>query len=184
MEWQNLTVRPEYLALKMQVRDIAYAFSVEKKESKLDFIYNVLIANGLLQKYNERYYMPTDKLLEFAFVPSFYITTKEQRRALVFQTHFTKEDLMTIFGGSLRGLIMFRAMVRNGYVRLDDGKRYRIDATLGERLADGVEVIPITRVWETKEVEADGPTEVDYVDTEAVQEEATERTGLLSGGVD
>ena len=181
MEWQQLQVRPEYLTKKMQVRDLMYAFGQKNLKGKLNYIYDILIANGLVTRWNERYYLPTKKLLEFAFVPAMFNTSKEQRRTLVVNGHFTKEDVITIFGGGLKGETMFHALVRNGYMRQDDGRRYRITQELGERLADGLEMIPFVRVWETVEENFTREEVVDANsdDVQEVEEVVEEQVGLL-----
>lgn len=141
-------INPQFLCHRMQLRDLKHAFNIGSGDT--DYIYNVLIRNGLIVKHNERYFLPTDLLLDFAFVPSIYWTTKEQRRFFVFSSFFTKEDILTIFGGGLKGEALFKAMIRNNYLRLDAGRRYRLAEELGERMAEGDEQITFNRVWEER----------------------------------
>jgi hypothetical protein len=116
----------------MTKRDIQSAFTY--KGNVVDFIYKVLIEEGYLQRHSDRWYKPTEKLLDLALVPPIYEMNEMQRRFLQAHTSFTKEDLTSSFDGNQQ---IIKALMRRGSIKLDADRRYRLGDAFAELLADG-----------------------------------------------
>jgi len=127
-----------FICPKMQIRDIRNAFDIGKI-SPLAYTYE-LIGEGYLRKVSDRYYAPTEKLIEFITPPSI-VLTDHQKRYLANNTTFYWRDLETIFGNEL----IPKALLRIGYIKLEDSKRYKKDSRLDDLLAEGEEILCLSR---------------------------------------
>jgi hypothetical protein len=113
--------------------DIQYAFGLERKAIKT-YIYEKLIANGYVTKKSDRWFKPTEKLLNLAFLPTKYIMNESQRRYLQVQTACTKEDIINLFDGNVQ---IFKELIKIGYFKFDSDRRYRKSEPFEEMLAEG-----------------------------------------------
>ena len=124
-----------FICKKMQIKDIKKAFKCEGKA--FDYLYDVLVEQGYMRKTGDRYFSPTEKLLNEAFLPKVLVLDEFQRRYLSNSSYFYKIDLCQIFGGDLVSEQIVKKLIKEGYVLLDDNKRYRKSITLEDFLAEG-----------------------------------------------
>jgi len=124
-----------FICKKMQLKDISKAF--EFKGKAYDFIYNVLLEEDYLRKIGDRYFTPTEKLLDAAFLPKMLLVKEHQRRYLSNNAYFYRVDIVNLFGGNLMAEQIVKKLIKDGYLLLDDSKRYRISTHLEDFLGDG-----------------------------------------------
>ena len=119
----------------MSYKDISYAFEFEGDVES--FVYDVLIMDGYVHKHSDRWFKPTDKLLDFA-LPKSITLTRDQR--IFLQTHGAcyRQEFVEAFDGNSQ---VVRGIIRKGYLCLGADKRYRKSEEFMNILADGEDVI-------------------------------------------
>jgi hypothetical protein len=130
-----------FICNQMSAIDIAYAFGLERKAVK-EYIYQKLIAGGYLHKKSDRWFKPTEKLLNLAFLPSKYTLSETQSRYLTSQTACAKEEMVSLFDGNAQ---IFKALVEMGYLKFGTDKRYRKSTTFEDMLVEGEDTIHFKR---------------------------------------
>jgi len=124
-----------FICKKMQLKDITAAFEIKGKT--FDYLYSTLIEDDYLRKVGDRYFTPTEKLLNEAFLPKTLIVEEHQRRYLSNNAYFYRVDVITLFGGDLRAEQIVKKLIKDGYILMDDSKRYRKSTHLEDFLGDG-----------------------------------------------
>lgn len=124
---------PNYISSKMQFVDIKYAFKVQNK-GIMKFIYEELIGPGYLRKVNERYYAPTQKLLDLAFLPKKLVLQEYQGRYLSYNSHFSRADLIELFDDNEQ---IVKQLIKLGFLTLQKNGNYSKSAKFEEALAEG-----------------------------------------------
>ncbi|HBH11735.1 MAG TPA: hypothetical protein DDX29_01230 [Clostridiales bacterium] len=120
----------------MQLRDINNAFVVSG--SVLDYTYSVLIEGGYVRKIGGRFYEPTEKLLDEAFLPNILVLDEHQRRYLSMNQCFYRHDLVKCLDDNDQ---IVKALIKKGYLKLDTDKRYKKSDDFNNILADGGDTI-------------------------------------------
>ena len=118
----------------MQQVDIKKAFDIPSRVGVLRYIYDTLIENGYLVKQNERYFKPTEKLLDLAFLPDKLILNDFQSRWLSYNTSFNKHDLIVLFDDNKQ---IIKKMIYLQYFQLQRNGSYAKSAKFEQDLADG-----------------------------------------------
>ena len=128
-----------FISLLMQKRDICEAF-VFKTGYITDEIY-ALIGEGYIHRRGDRWFIPTQKLLEEIFLPKCGFITLEdhQRRYLAVNNSFYLRDLVNCFGNET----IVNRLIIVGYLRLEGDKRYRKATVLEDILAEGGDIIKL-----------------------------------------
>jgi len=131
---------PNFICPLMQKRDIQEAFVFQKGSSFVDELYK-LIGDGYLQKKGDRFYIPTQKLMDEAFLPKngFIVMEDHQRRFLNNNNGFYFKDLVICFGNET----IVNRMIKVGYLRLENDKRYRKSSLLDDLLVEGQDIIKL-----------------------------------------
>ena len=124
---------PNYLSPKMQLIDIKYTFNIKDK-GIIKFIYEELIGPGYLKKVNERYYAPTQLLLDMAFLPKKLNLQEFQARYLSYNSHFSKTDLIELFDDNEQ---IVKQLIKIGFLSLQKNGNYSKAAKFEEALAEG-----------------------------------------------
>lgn len=124
-----------FICSKMSMTDVTRAFECGKKPK--EYVYDTLIEEGWIRKIGDRFFAPTEKLLNEAFLPVCVSLDENQRRYLSNNTHFYRVDLLNAFGGEQTSEQIVKKLIAKGYIVLDDSKRYRKSGALEEFLADG-----------------------------------------------
>ncbi len=123
-----------FICNKMTKRDIVEAFCCERKQ----FIDDIcdLISDGWITKIGDRFFHPTQKLLNIVFLPEcgYIILSESQRRALSYHTTFYYGELISLFEDNE---VLINAMIKCNYLKLHEDKRYRKSKELEEFLIDG-----------------------------------------------
>ena len=133
-----ITIRnSNFIAPVMVKRDIQSAFLFEGKVS--DFIWRELIENGWIVRKSDRYFKPTEKLLDLAFLPSQIVLSEGQRRALEVSTTFAKEELVEIF----ENLQIVKKLIKMNLLKVGADKRFRKSAELEHLLVEGETLIQL-----------------------------------------
>ena len=128
---------PNFVCSKMSKRDVSKAFTIKGKLD--DFIYNTLIEDGYVRKVGDRYFSPTEALLDMVFLKDVIKIEDHHRRFLTINHLFYRNDLTTCFNEQ-----EIKWMIRNGYLTLGSSDaRYRKSTTFDELLSDGIEEIKV-----------------------------------------
>jgi len=129
-----------FICQRMNARDIKEAFYVDRKDF-MDFVYD-MIGAGYLQKVGDRYFRPTQKLIDEVLLPEngMYYIEAHQRRILSFQSSFYFNELISVFDGKE---YIANAMIRFGYFKISADKRYRKTDEFAEFLADGGDTVKV-----------------------------------------
>jgi hypothetical protein len=124
----------------MQKRDIIEAFDFENKKSPIDNIYD-LIGDGFLQKAGDRFYIPTRKLMELAFLPEsgIILLDDNMRRYLSYNNSYYRGDLIHALGNET----IVDVMITLGYFRLEGDRRYRKSPDFEQALSDGIDIVKL-----------------------------------------
>ena len=117
----------------MDKQDIEHAFIFDGQTRT--FI-NSLIAEGYLKKIGDRYYKPTEKLLDAIYLPDVFIMTADQRRYLTRNSSFTKSQLNVVFSDQIIKWLMI-----NNWIYTDANSRYRKTEAFNDFLFEGNEAI-------------------------------------------
>ena len=131
-----------FISSKMQIVDIKHAFGVETKGIQ-KFIYDELIGPGFLRKINGRYYAPTEKLLDLAWLPPMLDLTEYQARFLSYNSHFSRPDLIELLDDNIQ---IVKQLVKFGFFMLQKNGSYSKSAKLEEALADGETQFSLTPI--------------------------------------
>ena len=126
-----------FINSQMSVKDITLTFEYGKNIK--NFIYHTLIEEGYLKK-NARYFIPTEKLLDLAYVPEKLTLDENQRRCLGFVHSFYKKEIIELLDGNKQ---VFKTMLKIGLLKQEFGKRYRKSEKFEEILSDGVSTIEL-----------------------------------------
>jgi len=122
-----------FIAIRMDKKEIELAFIIPNNDTTRNYILS-LIGDGYLTKSGDRYYKPTIKLLDLAFIPEILPVTSDQRKFISGNTVFSLEQLQTIFNRHV-----IRRLLLLGYFFTDANMRYRKTDKMLEFLADGDE---------------------------------------------
>lgn len=122
-----------FISLHMDKQDIEHAFIFDGQTRT--FI-NSLIAEGYLKKIGDRYYKPTEKLLDAIYLPDVFIMTADQRRYLTRNSSFTKSQLNVVFSDQIIKWLMI-----NNWIYTDANSRYRKTEAFNDFLFEGNEAI-------------------------------------------
>jgi len=122
-----------YISKRMQLIDIKGAFGVSHK-SIMKFVYDELIGPGYLRKINERYYTPTQKLWDLAFLPLKLLLTEFQVRFLSYNSVFNRTDLVSLFDDNE---ILVNKLILLNFFKLQKQGVYSKSDNFEEALADG-----------------------------------------------
>ena len=117
-----------YRNSRMSSKDVCHAFSVKENE-----IYN-LIGEGFIRKV-DRFYKPTEKLLNREFLPK-TISLKRLQRC----SHLQKMEVIDLFGGDFQGRQVLKFLVRYGFLEIVSG-RYCISDSPADMLAEGEDIV-------------------------------------------
>ena len=124
-----------FICPRMQKIDIKKAFEFGKT-SVNDFIYDVLIEEGWLKKINERYYKPTEKLLDYCFLPKIIKFNDNQLRFLAGNEEFNNSMLNNFFDPQI-----VKYLARQGFLLIIKNDRYKKSSKFEDFLADGEDKI-------------------------------------------
>lgn len=129
-----------FICDKMQKRDIKEAFYFET-DDLMSEIY-ALIGEGYLRKEGDRFFCPTEKLLDEAFLPQSRTIFLDdvKSRFLSHNSSFYRGDLVSCFDGNER---IVAALIKKGVLRLEHDKRYRKSSEFEELLAEGGDTIKL-----------------------------------------
>jgi len=127
-----------FINSQMSVKDITLTFEYGKIGIK-DFIYHTLIEEGYLKK-KARYFIPTEKLLDLAYVPEKLTLDEDQRRCLSVVSSFYKKEIIELLDGNKQ---VFKTMVKMGLLKQEPGRRYRKSEKFEEMLSDGMSTITL-----------------------------------------
>jgi hypothetical protein len=119
-----------FITSQMSLRDISYTFVF--KGSAKDFTYKTLIEEGYIKKHL-RYFAPTDKLLDLAFVPTFIVLDEHQRRWFTCNNNFFAKEAIEHLGEEQ----IFKRMVKVGMFKITTACRYRKSEGFEELLTEG-----------------------------------------------
>ena len=114
--------------------DLVSAIEMPSNAKTNKYIHDVLVGEGWFKKLSGgRYYEPTTKVLNAAFVPDLLELTKQQIRALSLSDGWYKPELVVILGNEH----IFHQMIALGYLYQDSSRRYKKEEEFSERLVDG-----------------------------------------------
>jgi hypothetical protein len=138
MQDTNITFIPKirnnnFINNRMDYHDIEFCFVLDGQVRP--FI-NSLIAGGYIKKTGDRYYKPTDKLLELAFLPAFIQLQPEQRKFLTKNSTFTSSQLKWVFNTQ-----MINSLMRQGLIYTDANQRFRKSEGFTDYLVEGNDII-------------------------------------------
>ena len=131
-----------FISPRMNKHDLQGCFDVGE-ESIHTAVYEELIPDGWIKKFNERYYRPTEQLLNAAFIPESGIVTltDEQERFLAYNTTFTRRDLIALFDDNEQ---IVKQMIQTGLLKLERTGTFRKSTGFEEDLSDGENEFTIT----------------------------------------
>jgi len=129
-----VTIRnSNFINSQMSLKDISFAFE-RGKETVKGYTYNTLIEHGYVRK-KGRYFVPTDKLMELAFVPDQITFHEYQRRWLNSIYKFYSEEVIeNAFDNNSH---IFKVMVKLGMFKREQDKRYRKSEVFEDLLSEG-----------------------------------------------
>lgn len=130
---KKLTIHnSNYISPKMQLIDIKYAFDISEK-NVMKFIYEELIGPGYLKKINERYYAPTQKLLNLTFLPKIFTLQEYQSRFLSYNAYFMRTDLNELLDNEH----LVKQLIKLGFFCLQKNGSYSKSTKFEEALVEG-----------------------------------------------
>lgn len=126
---------PNFVSPRMNKHDIQGAFKIPLKGVH-DLLYKELIPEGWVKKFNERYYKPTEKLLNHVFLPDNekLLLSDEQVRFLAYNTNFVRKDLIALFDDNEQ---IVKRLLRIGFLMLERTGTFRKSVVFEELLSDG-----------------------------------------------
>ena len=126
-----------FIAIRMDKKEIELAFIIPENDTARNYILS-LIGDGYLTKSGDRYYKPTLKLLDLAFIPDQIDITPETRRFLTANNALSLEQLQQVFNRHV-----IRKLLLIGYFFCDANMRYRKTDKMQELLAEGDDYITL-----------------------------------------
>lgn len=129
-----------FIAKKIQIKDIQLAFGFKGRLETNRFIYDTLIPEGYIMRHNERWFRATEKLLDLAHLPKKLILDTFQSRFLSYNTFFSKTDLVELF---LDNEQIVKGLIKHGYLLLQKSGNYIKSAKFEDDLAAGENVFSL-----------------------------------------
>lgn len=127
-----------FICTYMNVADLRGAFGLPNNKTIHNYLYTTLIPDGWIKKHNERFWKPTEKLLNLAFLPEKVVFTDEQMRYLSYNLTFSRADLINIVDDNEQ---IVKRMIKLGLILMEKGGTYRKSVAFEEHLAEGEQTI-------------------------------------------